>query len=142
MYEIDAPVAIKVGTTRFPGLVFSEPEYGTVTIPAKPEVPGLYPARPERIQNATWQNVVSLRTTLPDADGKTRTFHQISRERTDNLLFTSPRTTAVIGLDADENGARISLEALVERAVEDYDAHQLAKAAAVEAALMTKGATL
>jgi len=142
-YPINAMVSLKIGNSRQPALIFGEPEEGEVTIPAKPATPdGRFPERPARTQPATWQMAVSLRTTLPDENGETRTFYHISRERTDNLLFTSPRTKAVVGLDADENGEIIPLDTLIELAVADYDARQAERAALAEASLTTTGATL
>lgn len=127
-YEIGQMVHVIVAGNPFPGRVLDGPQHETITIPAKPAT-DRFAAKPARTIEATWQNVVSLRTTNP-ANGEVTEFLTISRERTDEPRFTAPRTKPVEGLDATEKGEVITLDEISEAAVLSMAAFQREKLAA------------
>ena len=96
---------------KFAGVIVSEPVAAVATTSAGRSIP-TYRA-----------DVITVRTTNP-ANGPVTEYKRKSNE---DLGFWFPRGKAVVGLDADENGAVISLEDLSEATMESTLAFQVAR---------------
>lgn len=121
---------VSIGGRLVPGVVVGETAQSTVQVPSKD------PARNGALVNIPVQraDIITLRETNP-ALGPVRKYLTMTSE---NLRFTFPRFDAVVGLDATEDGDKISLRelvALTAASTAEFQAERLAAQAEPEIAL-------